>query len=159
MVTTAEHETVQTIRLVRETLIAAPLDIAFEAVLEELGPAGETPDGKSLEMVIEPWVGGRWFRDLGNGVGHLWGHVQVIKPPRLIEICGPMFMSYACMNHVQYRLAAEGDRTRLTLTHCAIGQIPEQHRQGVSIGWDHALGIVRRLAESRGRDKSQVSQT
>ena len=45
-------------------------------------------------MVIEPWPGGRWYRDLGNNAGHLWGHVQVIKPPTLLELCGPMFMSF-----------------------------------------------------------------
>ena len=41
-------------------------------------------------MKIEPWPGGRWYRDLGNNAGHLWGHVQVIKPPTLLEICGPL---------------------------------------------------------------------
>ena len=55
-------------------------------------------------MILEPWPGGRWFRDRGNGVGHLWGHVQVIKPPVLIELSGPMFMSYPALNHVELRL-------------------------------------------------------
>ena len=25
-------------------------------------------------MKLEAWPGGRWFRDLGDGNGHLWGH-------------------------------------------------------------------------------------
>ncbi|HEX3702577.1 MAG TPA: hypothetical protein VHU82_04550 [Vicinamibacterales bacterium] len=35
---------------------------------------------------LEAWPGGRWFRDLGDNTGHLWGHVQAIKPPTLPEI-------------------------------------------------------------------------
>jgi hypothetical protein len=70
-----------------------------------------------MPMKIELWPGGRWYRDLGNNTGHLWAHVQVIKPPKLLELCGPMFMSYPATNHVQYRLVEEAGKTRLTLTH------------------------------------------
>ena len=52
-------------------------------------PANETPDGKPLPMKIEPWPYGRWYRDLGGDNGHFWGHVQAIKKPTLLEICGP----------------------------------------------------------------------
>jgi hypothetical protein len=45
-------------------------------------------DGKEMVLTMEEWPGGRWFRDLGNGQGHLWGFVQVIKPPTLLEIYG-----------------------------------------------------------------------
>ena len=44
-------------------------------------------------MKLEPWPGGRWFRDLGNDNGHFWGLVQAIKRPTLLEITGPLFMS------------------------------------------------------------------
>ena len=47
-----------------------------------------------MPMKIEPWPGGRWYRDLGNDNGHFWGHVQAIKQPTLLEIYGPLFMSY-----------------------------------------------------------------
>ena len=104
------EQEIQTISIPREIEIAAPIEIAFEAMLEEIGPGGEMPDGKPFPMVIEPWPGGRWYRDLGDNAGHLWGHVQVIKPPTLLELCGPMFMSFPGINHVQYRLTAEGGR-------------------------------------------------
>jgi len=29
-------------------------------------------------------AGGRWFRDIGNNAGHLWGHVQVIRAFRTL---------------------------------------------------------------------------
>jgi len=145
----AETETASTLHIAKEIEIAAPIEIAFEALLEEMGPAFETEDGKPLQMVIEPWPGGRWYRELGKNAGHLWGHVQVIKPPTLLELSGPMFMSYPAMNHVQYRLAAEGDRTRLALTHRALGLIVQDHREGVVHGWDFLLRKLHDLAAKR----------
>src|SRR5688572_15759711 len=130
---------IQTLEVLKDELIEASLDITFEAILAELGPEGEVGPGQPLRMTIEPWPGGRWFRDLGNNAGHLWGHVQVIKPPTLIEICGPMFMSYPAINHIQYRLAAEGDATQLKFTHRAIGTFQPDHLTGVHEGW--AQGI------------------
>ncbi len=137
----------QTLHILKDIAIAAPLEITFEAVLEELGPAGEMPDGKPFPMVLEPWPGGRWYRDLGNNAGHLWGHVQVIKPPTLLEICGPMPMSYPAINHVQYRLKPAGRGTRLTLLHRALGLIPPEHRDGMPDGWEHGLQRIRDIAE------------
>src|SRR5690606_30874550 len=116
-----EREAVRTFQICEEIEIAAPLEIAFEALLEELGPEGQMPDGRPFPMVIEPWPGGRWYRDLGENAGHLGGHVQVIKPPTLLEITVPMAMSYPATNHLQYRLHEEGNGTRLTIHHRALG--------------------------------------
>jgi hypothetical protein len=149
----AEQE-IHPLDVVKEIAIAAPVPIAFEALLEQLGPAGEMPSGQPLPMVIEPWPGGRWYRDLGKNAGHLWGHVQVIKPPALLELSGPMFMSFPAVNHVQYRLAGEGDGTRLKLVHRAFGLIPEDVRKGVGEGWDYILKRVRDIAEDR-RDQER----
>lgn len=107
------------------------------------------PDGTPFPMKLEPWPGGRLYRDLGNNTGHLWGHVQVIKPPTLLELCGPLFMSYPAANSVQYRLIAEGNSTRLKFTHRGLGLITAEHREGVVEGWAHALKRIREIAESR----------
>jgi uncharacterized protein YndB with AHSA1/START domain len=113
------------------------------------------PDGKPFPMTIEPWVGGRWFRDLGEAggykYGHLWGHVQVIKAPTLLELAGPMPMSFPAMNHVQYRLTAEGRSTRLSVVHRAMGLIPQDFRDGMPEGWAHGLRRVKQIAESKAK--------
>jgi uncharacterized protein YndB with AHSA1/START domain len=146
---------VQTLDVRKEVLIQAPIEIAWESLLEEMGPEGEMPDGKKFPRVLEAWPGGRWFRETGNNTGHLWGHVQVIKPPALLEICGPMFMSYPVASHLQYRLTAEGKgATRLSLVHRAIGLVDPQHTEGVNKGWEFMNQHVKRIAEakaSRGR--------
>jgi uncharacterized protein YndB with AHSA1/START domain len=140
------EQEIQTITISREIVIAAPIEIAFEAMLAEIGPEGEMPGGKPFPMVIEQWPGGRWYRDLGDNSGHLWGHVQVIKPPTLLELSGPMFMSFPSVNHVQYRLTAEGKSTRLKFMHRAMGPIPDQIRENVGTGWEYGLNRIGEIA-------------
>jgi uncharacterized protein YndB with AHSA1/START domain len=155
---TEESETIHTLEIREEIEIAAPIELAFEALLDELGPEGQMPDGKPFPMKLEPWPGGRWFRDLGNNTGHLWGHVQVIKPPTLLEICGPMAMSYPAINHVQYRLKAEGRGTRLTMLHRAMGQITQDHRDGMPEGWKYWVERIRELAERKANAASATGR-
>lgn len=150
MVTSATELTVQTFEIVKEETIAAPAEIVFETMLEHFGPSFEPGAGTSLHMRLEPWPGGRWYRDLGNNTGHLWGHVQVIKPPALLEISGPLFMSYPAISHVQCRLTPDGDVTRLRFVHRAMGFAPED-RQGAAEGWGRVLTRVREAAERRSR--------
>jgi uncharacterized protein YndB with AHSA1/START domain len=150
-----EEREVQTMEIRKEEMIDAPIEIVFQAMLDELGPEGQMPDGKPFSMKIEPWPGGRWFRDLGNNTGHFWGHVQVIKPPTLLEIIGPMPMSYPAVNHLQYRLSAEGNGTRLKFTHKGMGLIAPEHRDGMAGGWSYKLGRIRELA-MRGKKSSSA---
>ena len=141
----------QTLEVTKDEVIAAPLEIVFESILEQMGPYNETGDGKPMPMTLEAWPGGRWFRDLGNNTGHLWGHVQSIKPPTLLEIQGPLFMSAPAISHVLYRLTSEGDRTRISFSHRAIGQIPPDIRDGVNVnrGWSSIIARIRKVAEAK----------
>ncbi len=150
MLTSTPEQAIQTLEIVKEEEIAASPEVVFETLLEHLGPLNETGPESPMPMKLEPWPGGRWYRDLGNNTGHFWGHVQVIKPPTLLEISGPLFMSYPAFSHVQYRLKAEGRGTRLTLAHRAIGQIIPEHLGGVGQGWDYIIRKVREAAERRG---------
>ena len=127
--------------------INANIGDAYKALIRRLTDESSTPDNKPLPMVLEEWPGGRWFRDLGNGQGHLWGFVQVIKPPTLIEIQGPMFMSYAVAGHIQFRLTQISGGAELFLRHRALGMVEDDHREGVTHGWDHLLKDVKRLSE------------
>jgi uncharacterized protein YndB with AHSA1/START domain len=147
----AMEEQVQTLTIRRDTLVEASLETVFGVLLSQLGPESEMPDGTPLPLKLEAWPGGRWYRDLGpmggHAAGHLWGHVQVIKPPTLLEITGPLPMSYPAVNHLQYRLKAEGKSTRLTLLHRAMGLIPKEHRDGMPEGWEHSLERIKIVSE------------
>jgi hypothetical protein len=138
-----------TLNITEEIQVKASLEDTFTALLEEIGPYSEGPEGKPMPMKIEPWPGGRWYRDLEENNGHLWGHVQAIKRPILLEIYGPMFMSYPVISNVQYRLSEANGGTLIRFRHNAFGLIQDDHRKGVASGWSHIHGRVRARAEAR----------
>ena len=137
-----------TLNITQDVHVRASLEATFDALLEQIGPANETPDGKPLPMAIEPRPGGRWFRDLGNGDGHFWGHVQAIKRPSLLEITGPLFMSAPVISNLQYRLKQVDDGTLIAFRHSAFGFVPEEHRDGVARGWAPLLDRIKKQAEA-----------
>ena len=133
----------------QEIRVHASLEITFESLLEQLGPNNEHSDGTPMPMKLEPWPGGRWYRELGNDNGHLWAHVQAIKRPTLIEFAGPLFMSFPVANNVQYRLSEEGGVTVIKFRHSGFGLIQDEHRRGVVQGWTYMHEQARKRAEKR----------
>ena len=136
-----------TLEIAQETLVRSSLAATFNALLEELGPANLGANDVPMPMKLEAWPGGRWFRDLGDNNGHLWGHVQAIKKPTLLEITGPLMMSFGVASNVQYRLKEVEGGTLLALRHSAFGLFPEGYREALSQGFPLVLGRVRARAE------------
>ena len=137
-----------TLTINQEIHVKAPLDVTFAALLEQLGPGNETPDGKSMNMRIEAWPGGRWYRDLGDGNGHFWANVQAIKRPTLLEFCGPLFASFPFVSNVQYRLSEVEGGTLIAFRHTALGFVSADHRAGMDKGWNSMHERVRTHAEA-----------
>jgi hypothetical protein len=136
-----------TLTITLEMRVRASLDATFAALLEQVGPGNESPEGKPLPLTLEPWPGGRWFRDLGDKEGHFWGHVQAIKRPTLLEISGPLFASYPLVSNIQYRLSALDGGTLINFRHTALGFMQEGHRLHVGEAWQRTLDRVRQQAE------------
>jgi len=137
-----------TLNIVQEIHVKASLEVTFETLLEQLGPLNQVMDGTPMPMKLEAWPGGRWFRDLGDGNGHFWGNVQAIKRPTLLEITGPLFMSYPVASNVQYRLSETDGGTLIKFHHAALGLIQDDHRKGVTGGWGSINERVRKVAEA-----------
>jgi hypothetical protein len=140
-----------TVTITQEIQVLASLDTTFAALLEQLGPGNETPDGKSLSMKIEPWPGGRWYRDLGNDNGHLWAHIQAIKRPTLLEFSGPLFASFPLVNNVQYRLSELDGGTLIAFRHTALGLLNDEHKARMPEGWASMHARVREHAEAHSK--------
>src|SRR5579864_542651 len=140
-----------TLLVTQEVQVNASLEDTFEALLEQIGPENDTSEGQKMPMKIEPWPGGRWYRDLGDNNGHLWGHVQAIKRPTLLEFTGPLFMSYGVVSNVQYRLTEEKGGTLIKFHHKAFGLIQDEHRRGVTPGWTHINNRIKARAEAASR--------
>jgi hypothetical protein len=138
-----------TLTITEEIHVQAALQTTFETLLEEMGPHNETPSGEKLPMRLEPWPGGRWFRDLGDDNGHFWGVVQAIKRPTLLEICGPLFLSAPVMSNLQYRLRPVDGGTLITFRHSALGFVPDDVRRNMGTGWSALHARVQRVARQK----------
>jgi len=146
----AREGVLQAFEIIHEEEIAAPIEIVFETILEQIGPLNATPE-KLMPMILEAWPGGRWYRDLGNNTGHFWGTVQAIKAPSLLEVSGPLFMSTPAVSNLQYRLTEDRGATHMRFVHRALGWM-EGHEQGVEEGWNHLMGRIRAaVADRAGR--------
>jgi uncharacterized protein YndB with AHSA1/START domain len=139
-----------TLLVTQEIQVRASLEQTFAALLEQLGPENESPEQK-MPMKLEAWPGGRWFRDLGDGNGHFWGHVQAIRRPTLLEITGPLFMSYGVASNLQYRLSEHNGGTLIKFHHKAFGMIQDEHRKGVTTGWTNMNERVKARAEKASK--------
>jgi uncharacterized protein YndB with AHSA1/START domain len=146
---TAQSTESLALNISQEIHVRAPRDTAFAALLEQVGPYNETPDGKPMPMKIEPWPGGRWYRDLGGEDGHFWGHVQAIRRPALLEITGPLFASYPLVSNLQYRLSETDGGTLIVFRHTAMGFMEDQHKAGVKKAWTALLERVRNKSEEK----------
>ena len=147
MTVDSQPDTIRTLNIVKEIQISATPEGVWAALIEELTTAFTGHADSPMPLKLEAWPGGRWFRDLGNNAGHFWGHVQVIKPPKALEIVGPMFMSYPVASHARWTLKENATGCLMTLTHRAVGMIDEEHATSVESGWGEKMLRVRRRAE------------
>lgn len=136
-----------TLDLTQKVKINAALGDVFRKMLHNLGEGNTDPGGNNLNLILEQWAGGRWFRDRGNGITHLWGHVQVIKPPTLLELRGPMFMSFPVLNHIELKLDEVANGVEVTLRHRALGILPPEVKDGLQHGWEYVLGTLKGSCE------------
>lgn len=137
-----------TLDIAQHVDIARPMEAVFDGLLQHVTDGMKYPDGRPMDFKLEAWPGGRWYRDLGDNNGHLWGHVQSIKRPTLLEFVGPMFMSYPVAGHIEYKLSEIEGGTRVSLRHRALGMIDDAHRQGVTQGWRQILDALKTAVES-----------
>lgn len=148
MTTVATSIDTMTLNIQEEIRVKSSIETTFAALLEEIGPANRGHEDAPMPMVLEAWPGGRWFRDLGSNNGHFWGHVQAIKRPTLLEIAGPLMMSFAVCSNIQYRLKAIEGGTLITFTHTALGMFPDGYREAMAGGWKSLSDRLRKRLQA-----------
>lgn len=137
-----------TITITEEIQVQASLEATFASLLAQMGRHNETPEGKPLPMIIEPRPGGRWYRDLGGDNGHLWGFVQSIKRPVLLEIWGPLFISTGATSNLLYRLSESEGGTLISFRHTLAGPVPDEFQQHMAPGWEALHERIRKAAQA-----------
>src|SRR5262245_63117287 len=144
MTTTAPVAEHQTFTITEEIAVRASLEQTFQSLVAQMGRLNQTPDGTPLPMILEMQPGGRWYRDLGGDNGHLWGFVQSIKRPVLLEIWGPLFMATAATSNLMYRLSEADGGTRIAFKHTLVGPVPDEFTKHMAPGWEVRYARVSR---------------
>ena len=139
------------IRIEQTIEIKAAPEKVFEGLVRHLCEMEGEPGKPGFQLKLERKPGGRWYRDLGNDNGHLWGFVQSIKPPALLEIWGPMMISNPVACHLIARLSPTPAGTKLVFKNEVFGPIPDEYKDGMKDGmggaWERMLDAIKRDVE------------
>jgi uncharacterized protein YndB with AHSA1/START domain len=137
----------EVIRIEQVLEIKAAPEKVFEGMIKHLCDMEGEPGKPRLKLKLERKPGGRWYRDLGSENGHLWGFVQSIKPPTLLEIFGPLMLSYPVATHMIIRLSPIDGGTKLVFKNEILGPVPDDFREGMGEGWGQMLDAMKRDVE------------
>ena len=131
--------------------IKATPENVFEGLIKHLCDMEGEPGKPGVKLKLERKPGGRWYRDLGSDSGHLWGFVQSIKPPTLLEIWGPMMISNPVTCHLIARLTPVSGGTKVVFKNEVMGPIPDEYKddmkKGMEAGWSQLLDALKRDLE------------
>jgi uncharacterized protein YndB with AHSA1/START domain len=112
---------------IRKTIVvSASAERAFQVFTEEMStwwPLASKHIGKAeaKTVVMEPFVGGRWFERGVDGSECDWGTVRTWDPPRRLvlswEISSDWRHDPSIQTEVEVRFSTEGTSTRVDLEH------------------------------------------
>ncbi|OMH33146.1 helix-turn-helix domain-containing protein [Tersicoccus sp. Bi-70] len=86
-------------------------------------------------MTAELRIGGSVTESRGERA-ELWGVVSGLEPDRVFAFTGSMGMRSPCTGEVRYELVPVGERTRVNLSHDAVGAFPAERAAGYDRGWE-----------------------
>lgn len=136
-----------------------PLEKAWESLIDVSGWWCHYFADTRPRMTLEPRIGGKFMEDWGDGQGCLWGTVTYVKRPEILRLSGPLGMDTPVNSVFEFRLAEKKGRTRLSLTHRAIGLIDRKWAKSHKNGWKELWKHLRRLAEEGVRFEEKPKES
>lgn len=129
-----------------EVALGVPPAQAFDA-MTRIGEWWPHRLREGSRVVLEPWVGGRWFEDWEHGNGALYAVVTCIAEPELLILRGQVGLAGPVDNVVEFRLADGPDGgSVLHARHRGIGRIDAETGAGYIGGWEAAYARLREFA-------------
>ncbi|AKU91092.1 SRPBCC family protein [Vulgatibacter incomptus] len=113
--------------LVRKNItVAASPERAFEVFAREMGswwplPTHHIGAAEAVDVVVEPFAGGRWFERGADGIECDWGGVIAWEPPHRLLLAWELDAEWkhdpSVRSEVEVRFVPEGGGTRVELEH------------------------------------------
>jgi uncharacterized protein YndB with AHSA1/START domain len=127
--------------------IACPPDHAFRTWAERTSlwwPSSHTVTTETgLEIIFEPFVGGRIFERTAAGVEHDWGCIVAWEPPDRLVYEWHLRVDRSDATEVEIRFSTSATGTRVTIEHRGWERLGAakgvERRQGNFAGWGSLL--------------------
>ncbi len=112
----------------------------FAALTTEIGAwwdhtFAEEPRG----LYLEPYAGGRFYEEFGEGGSALYAVVTYAEPGKLLVLSGSMGMRGPVLATVRYELEPHEGGTLLRLAHRVVGEVDDATREIYTTGWEALL--------------------
>lgn len=130
---------IKRMEIVAEIEIEASPERVFAALTEGIGGWWTHSFRSPATVRLEAKVGGRFGEFWSEDEGALYGTVTRIKRGELLMYAGPMGMSGAVHNVIEFKLSADGTGTRVEFSHHGMGDIDEATEASYRGGWDDLL--------------------
>jgi uncharacterized protein YndB with AHSA1/START domain len=150
---------VGSLHIEQEVTLAAPPARVYQALTDEVSAWWGAPyliGGRARSLRLEARLGGRFYQEWDAGDGALWAVVSSLRRGEHLELTGPMGMSGSVQGRVRLELHPEGQGTRLTLSHRAIGDVDDQTRASYTKGWTDLLGTRLKAFVEKGERRGLV---
>ena len=125
----------------------APPGAVFSALTTEIGrwwPARLRLLGTG-QMQLRPELGAFLQETAAGGRGAVWGQVDLIEPERRLYLNGWFGVPGVVMGRVHFDIEPQGGGATLSLTHRAIGPVPEDRVARQRTAWRDVLGEALRV--------------
>jgi uncharacterized protein YndB with AHSA1/START domain len=135
--------------IVASVVIKAAPQRAFELFTQEMGRWWPKGIGKApfVEIVLEPYKGGRWYERDVEGVETQWGAVLAWEPPRRLLLAWQINSRWSFdaefTTEVEVTFSPADGGTHVTLEHRQLeryGSDFERHSEMLRGGWPTILG-------------------
>jgi DNA-binding transcriptional ArsR family regulator/uncharacterized protein YndB with AHSA1/START domain len=130
-----------------EVTINAPPERVYDALLR-IGQWWPHRFRDGAEVVLEPFVGGRFYESWGGDTGALYGTVARLERPVAFAVSGPMGMAGPVSSVWSMTLSPAGGGTSLALAHRAFGDIDDETRAAYTSGWGEVVAALRAAVSS-----------
>jgi uncharacterized protein YndB with AHSA1/START domain len=147
---------------VRKTVrVKVSIDKAFAVFTEGIGrwwpKSHSVADAPQMDVIIEPFVKGRWYERGAEGVESPWGHVLVWEPPARVVLAWQLDAEWKfdpdLVTEVEARFFDEGGTTRVEFEHRNLERFGDRAAKvrdaiGAANGWPGILDEFAKAAEA-----------
>jgi uncharacterized protein YndB with AHSA1/START domain len=134
-------------QFIQEIRINATPQRSWKALLD-IGRWFKFDPAQKPATKLEPWVGGRFFREEPDGESALHATVTYFLPNKLLRLAGPMGMSHLPVNNVFiFELQPNAKGTLLKLCQRSFGFMDPDLKKRYTGGWKKLLPHHKQLAE------------